>query len=109
MSKWIRVGDKVVVVAGNDRGAIGKVMQRKGERVIVENVNVRKKHAKRSRQAGGKSQILEMEMPIHISNVRICAGDKPVRLKMRVSAKGAKELFYLKEGKEVRHRVVGEK
>ncbi len=109
MSKWIRKGDSVIVVAGNNRTTIGKVLARKGDRVVVEGVNVRKKHARRSRQAKGKSEILEYEMPIHISNVRFCMDDKPVRVKVRYGSKGKKELYAIKDGKEVRLRGVGEK
>ena len=42
MSRWIKKGDKIVVIAGNDRGKTGEVVARQGQRVIVQGVNIRK-------------------------------------------------------------------
>ena len=82
MSKWIRKGDKVVVIAGNSRGKTGEVISRTEERVIVQGINIRKKHAKRRTKAPG-AEILEMEMPFHISNVALCnAEGKAVKAKV---------------------------
>lgn len=106
MSKWIRKGDKVVVIAGNDKGKTGEVIVRRGERVIVQGINIRKKHAKRQQKAPG-TEILEMEMPLNISKVALCNGeDKPVRAKVRVNKNGAKELYYLADDKEIMLRQV---
>lgn len=100
MSKWIRKGDKVVVISGNDKGKTGEVIARNDDRIIVQGVNIRKKHAKRRQKAPG-AEILEMEMPFHISNVALCNSDgKAVKPKVRVSKSGAKELFYLEGDKE---------
>ncbi len=44
MKKRLRPGEEVVVIAGNDRGKTGKILSFKDERVVVEGVNVRKKH-----------------------------------------------------------------
>ncbi len=65
-------GDKVVVIAGKDRGKTGTVLRAfpKDERVLVEGVNKKKKHQK-ARQAGKPGQIIEKEFPVHISNVMI--------------------------------------
>ena len=106
MSKWIRKGDKVVVIAGNDRGKTGDVIVRKNDRVIIQGVNVRKKHVKPRQKTPGAG-IIEMEMPIHISNIALCndAG-KPVKVKIRIDKNGAKELFYLDGSKEVTLRQV---
>lgn len=105
MSKWIKKGDEVVVIAGNDKGKVGKVLGRQKDRVLVEGVNIRKKHMKqRSEQM--PASIVDMEKPIHISNVMIASKDKkPVKLRARVTEKG-KELYYLSQGKEVVHRTV---
>ncbi len=102
MSKWIRKGDKVVVISGNEKGKSGEVIVRKEDRVVIQGVNIRKKHAKRQQKAPGAG-ILEMEMPLHVSNVALCDADgKPVRAKVRVNEKnGAKELYYLEGEKEV--------
>lgn len=106
MSKWIRKGDKVVVIAGNDKGKSGEVIARKVDRVIVQGVNIRKKHAKRREKSPG-TEILEMEMPFHISNVAFCNADgKAVKPKVRMNKNGAKELFYFEGDKEVALRQV---
>ena len=107
MSKWIRKGDKVVVISGNEKGKTGEVITRKEERVVVQGINIRKKHAKRQQKAPG-AEILEMEMPLHISNVALCNADgKPVRAKVRVNNKnGTKELYYLEGENEITLRPV---
>ena len=74
MSKWIKKGDKVVVIAGNEKGKTGEVILRKEDRVVIQGVNIRKKHAKRQQKAPG-AEILEMEMPLNISKVALCNSD----------------------------------
>jgi large subunit ribosomal protein L24 len=106
MSKWIRKGDKVIVIAGNDKGKTGEVIARNDDRVIVQGVNIRKKHAKGRQKAPGAG-ILEMEMPFHVSNVALCNLDgHAVKPKVRVSKDGTKELFYLEGDKEIALRQV---
>lgn len=107
MSKWIRKGDKVVVTSGNQKGKTGEVISRKEDRVVIQGVNIRKKHAKRRQKAPG-AEILEMEMPLHVSKVALCNADgKPVRPKVKFSKKGGnKELFYLEGEKEITLRQV---
>lgn len=106
MSKWIRKGDKVVVIAGNAKGMTGEILSRRGERVTVQGVNIRKRHMKR-RAKVGSGEIIEMEKPVHISNVCLCNADgKPVKVKVRLSSKGEKELYFIDGQKEVVHRVI---
>ena len=106
MSKWIRKGDQVVVIAGNEKGKVGNVITRSEDRILVQGVNIRKRHAK-SKMRGAPSQILEMEKPIHISNVALSDKDgKPVKVKVRTLQDGEKELYYLKDGKDISHRKV---
>ena len=107
MSKWIRKGDKVVVISGNEKGKSGEVIGRKKDRVLIQGINIRKKHAKRKQKAPG-AEILEMEMPLHVSNVALCNADgKPVKAKVRISKKnGVKELYYLEGEKEVTLRSI---
>lgn len=68
----IRKNDNVIVIAGNNRGKTGKVLKvfPKLNRVIVEGINIRKRHTKPSQknQQGG---IIEKEAPINVSNVMI--------------------------------------
>jgi len=70
MGLKIRKGDTVQVIAGDDRGKVGRVLAVDEDkmRVIVEKVNFVKRHTK-ARKAGVQSGILEREAPIHISNV----------------------------------------
>ena len=68
----IKVGDTVTVIAGSDKGKTGKVIKtlKKDNKVIVEGVHIVHKHIKPNRmnETGG---ILEVEAPIHISNVKL--------------------------------------
>ncbi len=91
----LRPGDEVLVITGNDRGRSGKIISFRGEdRVVVEGINVRKKHMKRTQQ-NQKGQIIDIECPIHISNVKLAVDGKPVRLKARFNNEGEKEFVYL--------------
>jgi large subunit ribosomal protein L24 len=67
----IKKGDNVIVIAGASKGKKGKVFRAipAENKVVVEGVNMRKK-AHKSKKKGDPSQILEMAMPIHVSNVR---------------------------------------
>ena len=76
----VKVGDNVKVLTGKDKGKEGKVLYtlRKKDRVVVEGVNIVKKHMKPSRmnETGG---IVEVEHPIHVSNVKVLTTDKKVK------------------------------
>lgn len=71
----VRVGDKVKILAGKDRGKEGKVLVtlKKKDRVVVEGINIVKKHMKpnQGQETGG---ILSVEAPIHVSNVKVIDG-----------------------------------
>lgn len=73
----VKVNDKVKILAGKDKGKEGKVLKtlRKEDRVIVEGINIIKKHIKPNGQ-GETGGIREMEAPIHVSNVKVIADDK---------------------------------
>ncbi len=92
MSKWIKSGDKVFVTAGNDKGKVGVVLAKSSDRILVEGVNIRKKHIKP--QQGKPGRIEEGERTIHISNVRLYAEETPVKFRLRLNAKKEKELVY---------------
>lgn len=109
MSKWIKKGDNVVVIAGNDKGKTGLVSSRNGDHVIVKGINVRKKHVK-SRDRSVQSQVMEIELPIHISNTTLCDSEgNKLKVKCRTTTAGAKELYYVKGNKEVVHRQLKKK
>ena len=73
----VKVGDKVKVLAGKDKGKEGRVLVtlKKKDRVVVEGINIVKKHLKpgRTNETGG---ILETENPIHVSNVKVVTEEK---------------------------------
>jgi large subunit ribosomal protein L24 len=82
----IKRGDRVVVIAGKDRGKRGTVrrVDAKHDRITVDGVNMIKKH-QRARQQGQQSQIIEREAPLHISNVMLVDpnDDQPTRVTFR--------------------------
>ncbi len=84
----IKVGDKVRVITGSNKGKEGKVSKvlRSESRVIVEGVNIVKKHVKpnRTNETGG---ILETEAPIHISNVKVLSEEKKENKKSKKESK----------------------
>ncbi len=68
----IRKGDEVIVTTGKDRGRQGTVLRvYDDDRVLVENINVVKKHQKPNPNAGVGGGIIEKEMPLHVSNVML--------------------------------------
>lgn len=69
--KNIRKGDEVIVIAGKDKGRRGTVLRVDGERVVVENVNVVKKHQKPNPAKNVAGGIIEKEMPLQVSNVML--------------------------------------
>ena len=106
MSKWIRKDDKVLVIAGNDKGKMGTVLARKEKRLLVQGINVRKKHLKQ-RDQNSKSEIIDIETPIDISNVAPCtANGVPVKLKVKINENSEKVVYYFDDGKEVIFRTI---
>jgi len=69
--KRIRKGDQVIVIAGRDKGKQGDVVRVDGERVVVSNINLVKRHTKPNPQVGQPGGVIEREAPIHISNVAL--------------------------------------
>ena len=69
MANRIKKGDTVVVIAGKDKGKQGEVVRVAGDKVVVSNINIVKRHTKPNPQAGQAGGVIEREAPIHISNV----------------------------------------
>ncbi|KAF1685501.1 50S ribosomal protein L24 [Pseudoxanthomonas broegbernensis] len=69
MANRIKKGDHVVVTVGKDKGKQGEVVRVDGDRVVVSNVNLVKRHTKPNPQAGIAGGVVEREASIHISNV----------------------------------------
>ncbi len=80
----LHVGDQVVVIRGNDKGKRGKVTKLSEDRVVVEGVNVVKRHLKQTPQRPGG--ILDVEAPIAKSNVMLIdpTTNKPTRVSIKV-------------------------
>ncbi|MEG8946811.1 50S ribosomal protein L24 [Rosettibacter firmus] len=97
----IKKNDTVVVIAGNYKGKIGKVLKvfPDKDRVIVEGVNLRKRHTKPN-QKNPQGGIIEKEAPIHVSNVMILdpKTNEPSRI-------GSKIIIDEKTGKKKRVRI----
>jgi len=84
----IKKGDNVIIIAGKDKGKKGKVVRAlpADSRVVVEGINMRKKH-QRAGKGRQKGQIIDIAMPIHISNVMIedPKTGKPTRVGKRIA------------------------
>lgn len=92
----LKKDDKVKIIAGKDSGKIGKILKihRKKERVLVENINIVKRH-QRPTAANRQGGIIESEAPIHWSNVMLMCNKcmKPVRISMKRLEDGKKVRF----------------
>jgi len=106
-SKKIRNGDRVVAIAGNHKGLFGTVKGCvNGDRVIVEGLNLVKKHIKRSEQHP-RGRIIDIEKPIHISNLKILVDDNvAVKLKVRSTSEGERQLVYKSGEQETVYRSI---
>jgi large subunit ribosomal protein L24 len=104
MALRIKKDDQVVVIAGKDKGAKGRVLRvlREVDRVVVEGVNRVKRHTKPTpkNQQGG---IIEKEAPIHLSNVMLfdAKSEKPTRVKAGTDKDGKKVRIAVKSGATV--------
>src|SRR5918911_4740894 len=101
----IRKGDEVIVLAGKDKGKRGRVQLRKDdEYVVVEGINLVKKHTKPNPMKGTTGGIVEKAMPIHQSNVAIynAATGKADRVGIKVLEDGKKVRVYKSSGEEIK-------
>jgi large subunit ribosomal protein L24 len=101
----IRKGDTVVVLTGRDKGKRGVVSLRKDDdHLIVDGVNMVKKHTKPNPMAGTTGGIVEKAMPIHQSNVAIynAATGKADRVGVKMLADGSKVRVFKSNGEEIK-------
>ncbi|MDK2955101.1 MAG: large subunit ribosomal protein [Desulfovibrionales bacterium] len=93
----VRQNDKVMVLAGKDRGKVGKILKiyRKKDRVLVEGVNKVQRHTKANPYAQTPGGINEKEAPVHVSNVAVMcdACSNPTRIGVRTTEDGKKVRF----------------
>jgi large subunit ribosomal protein L24 len=100
----IRKGDEVIVIAGRDKGKRGTVVSRIDDlHVVVEGVNVVKKHAKPNPMKNVQGGIVDKTLPIQISNVALynAATGKPDRVGFKVQADGSKIRVFKSNGEQV--------
>jgi large subunit ribosomal protein L24 len=101
----IRKGDEVVVLAGRDKGKRGKVVLRKDDtHVVVEGINLVKKHTKPNPMKGATGGVVEKSMPIDQSNVAIFnpATGKADRVGIKLQADGTKVRVFKSSGEEIK-------
>ncbi|HLG25301.1 MAG TPA: 50S ribosomal protein L24 [Candidatus Gracilibacteria bacterium] len=91
----LKLNDKVLVISGKDKGKVGRIIRvvEKHGRVVVEKVNIRTKHVKKTQQKAGER--IQYEAPLSVSNLMILdpKENKPARIGYRVLANGKKERF----------------
>jgi large subunit ribosomal protein L24 len=100
----IRKGDEVVVITGKDKGRRGTVLQVfSDERVLVEGINVAKKHQKANPNMGVPGGIIDLEMPLDVSNVQVFnpKTKKGDRVGIRVNDDGSRERVFRSTGETV--------
>ncbi|MFC0677269.1 50S ribosomal protein L24 [Lysobacter korlensis] len=99
----IRKGDRVIVTTGKDKGKQGEVVRVLGEKVVVSNINIVKRHTKPNPQAGQPGGVIEREAPIHISNVMLFnpATGKGERIGFKVLEDGRKLRVFRSSGEAV--------
>ena len=101
MARHVRKGDMVIVITGSDAKdkrprKVLRVIPDKNQ-VVVEGVNVRRKHMKPT-QTNPQGGIIDREMPIHASNVLPAVGGKPTRVRFETRADGSKVRLAVTDG-----------
>ena len=104
MAMRLKKGDRVKVLRGNARGEEGTILRvdREKNRVVVEGLNLRKRHMKPSQQ-NPEGGIISFEAPIAASNVMLIDSStgKPTRVRVQRNADGSKERIGVKSGKAI--------
>jgi large subunit ribosomal protein L24 len=103
MAAKIRKGDRVVLLAGRDKGRVGEVVSvnPSAQRALVRGINVVKRHQRQSaRQEGG---IVSKELPVHLSNLAIAdpKDGKPTRVGFKIGSDGRKLRIAKRSGAEI--------
>ena len=101
----IRKGDEVIVITGRDKGKRGKVAVRADDsHLLIDGINVVKKHTKPNPMAGSQGGIVEKTMPIHQSNVAIynATTGRADSVGIKVLADGSKVRVFKSSGEEIK-------
>jgi large subunit ribosomal protein L24 len=99
----IRKGDQVVVISGKDKGKRGEVVRVAGDKVVVSNINIVKRHTKPNPQIGQPGGVIEREAPIHVSNVMLFnpASGKGERVATKVLENGTRLRVFRSSGEAI--------
>ena len=100
----IKKGDRVVVLAGRDKGKQGQVLQvLEKDRLLIENVNMVKRHTRPNPNKGEKGGIIDKEAPIHVSNVALfnAATGKADRVGVKTLEDGRKVRYFKGNGEVI--------
>lgn len=101
----LKKGDKVIVIAGKNRGQSGTIVRAlpKKNAVVIDGINLVKRHRKPTAQSR-TGQIVEKPMPLHASNVQLIdpKTGKPTRIKISRDEKGARSRVAVKSGQAVK-------
>jgi large subunit ribosomal protein L24 len=101
----LKRGDTVEVIAGKNKGKRGTIREVRPDtqRVVVSDVNIVKRHMKAGRQGRQQAGIVEIEAPIHISNVALVdpKTDEPTRVGIRTLPDGSRVRFAKKSGEQL--------
>jgi large subunit ribosomal protein L24 len=101
----LRTGDEIIVITGKDKGKRGKITSRKDEsHLVIEGINMVKKHTKPNPLKGTQGGITDKSMPIDQSNVAIYnpATGKADRVGIKLLADGKKMRVYKSSGEEIK-------
>ena len=100
MKLHVKAKDQVIVIAGKDKGKKGDVVRVEGDRVVVSNVNIIKRHTKPNPQAGVAGGVVEREASMHISNIALFnpASGKGERIGFKVLEDGRKLRVFRSSG-----------
>lgn len=106
MARKIKKGDQVVVISGDDKGKVGKVIKvfPEKERIIVEGVNIVKRH-RRFISADKPHGIVEMPAPIHISNLMLLCPNCGKKTRVGFRFEGEKKVRFCKKCNETIDKV----
>jgi large subunit ribosomal protein L24 len=101
----LKRGDTVEVIAGKNKGKRGQVREIRpdSQRIVVADVNIVKRHMKAGRSGARQAGIVEIEAPIHISNVALVCPktDKPTRVGVRTLPDGTRVRFSKRSGEQI--------
>lgn len=100
----LKKGDEIIVIAGRDKGkrsTVSKVLD--NDKLVIENLNMVKKHQRGNPNAGIPSSIIDMEAPIHVSNVAILNGEtgRADRVGFKLLEDGNKVRIFKSSGKQI--------